>query len=75
MTSPAELRETTTLEVPSSSHAVPEGGTTVPPRLSTRARRTAQLRWLGINALCGAAMGLLIHKGDALVRAGVRLLM
>lgn len=37
--------------------------------------KNAQRLWLGINALGGAIMGLLVYHSDALVRLAIRLLM
>ena len=73
MTFPVTTHDTTSQSVPSPGGAMP--GSSVSAQTPERTSKTAQLRWLGINALAGAILGLLIYHIDALARWAIRLLM
>jgi len=61
MTFPATTQDATTRRAPSPGRAMPGSIISEQPTTLQRKSKTAELRWLGIHALGGVIMGLLIY--------------
>ena len=75
MTFPVTTRDTMSHSALSPDRAIPGNSATEQPAIPERKSKAARLLWLGINALGGVIMGLLIYNIDALVRLAIGLLM
>lgn len=75
MTFPVTLRLTTIRSMPAPGHATPGNSASPPAQIPAQRRKNAPLPWLGINALAGAIVGVLLYHIDALTRWAIRLLM
>lgn len=73
MTSPIATQDTTSQPSSSPHLTQPDGGASAQPRVHYWTSKAAQLRWLALNTLCGAILGVLIYHGDTLARLAIRL--